>query len=46
MTHEPGLAASGGSLSAAVLAAIDVPVLARLTVTCWQMGPTSRPDRL
>ncbi len=32
-----GLAAAGGSLAAAVLAAIDVNVLARLTVTCWQM---------
>ena len=33
-----GLATAGGSLAAAVLAAIDVHVLARLTVTCWQMG--------
>ena len=32
-----GLASAGGSLAAAVLAAIDVHVLARLTVTCWQM---------
>jgi hypothetical protein len=41
MGHRPacllrghGLAAGGGSLAAAVLAAIDVHVLARLTVTC------------
>jgi ribulose-5-phosphate 4-epimerase/fuculose-1-phosphate aldolase len=33
-----GLAAGGGSLAAAVLTAIDVHVLARLAVTCWQMG--------
>ena len=33
-----GLVTAGGSLAAAVLAAIDVHVLARLTVTCWQMG--------
>lgn len=33
-----GLASAGQSLAAAVLAAIDVHVLARLTVTCWQMG--------
>jgi 3,4-dihydroxyphthalate decarboxylase len=32
-----GLATAGESLAAAVLAAIDVHVLARLTVTCWQM---------
>lgn len=32
-----GLAAAGESLAAAVLAAIDVDALARLTVTCWQM---------
>lgn len=33
-----GLAAGSGSLAAAVLTAIDAHVLARLTVTCWQMG--------
>src|ERR1022692_2545616 len=32
-----GLAAAGQTLAAAMLAAIDVHVLARLTVTCWQM---------
>ena len=32
-----GLASAGGSLATAVLAAIDVHILARLTVTCWQM---------
>jgi ribulose-5-phosphate 4-epimerase/fuculose-1-phosphate aldolase len=32
-----GLAATGRSLVVAMLAAIDVHVLARLTVTCWQM---------
>jgi ribulose-5-phosphate 4-epimerase/fuculose-1-phosphate aldolase len=32
-----GLATAGKSLAAAMLAAIDVHVLARLTVTCWQM---------
>jgi ribulose-5-phosphate 4-epimerase/fuculose-1-phosphate aldolase len=32
-----GLATVGQSLAAAMLAAIDVHVLARLTVTCWQM---------
>jgi ribulose-5-phosphate 4-epimerase/fuculose-1-phosphate aldolase len=32
-----GLAAAGPSLAAAMLAAIDVHMLARLTVTCWQM---------
>jgi ribulose-5-phosphate 4-epimerase/fuculose-1-phosphate aldolase len=32
-----GLATAGQSLAAAMLAAIDVHVLARLTVTCWQM---------
>ncbi len=32
-----GLATAGKTLAAAMLAAIDVHVLARLTVTCWQM---------
>src|SRR5450759_4802624 len=32
-----GLATVGQSLAAAMLAAIDVHVLVRLTVTCWQM---------
>jgi 3,4-dihydroxyphthalate decarboxylase len=32
-----GLASAGGSLATAMLAAIDVHILARLTVTCWQM---------
>jgi 3,4-dihydroxyphthalate decarboxylase len=32
-----GLATAGRSLAAAMLAAIDVHVLAGLTVTCWQM---------
>jgi ribulose-5-phosphate 4-epimerase/fuculose-1-phosphate aldolase len=35
-----GLVTRGPSLAAAMLAAIDVHVLARLTVTCWQ---TQRP---
>lgn len=35
-----GLVSCGSSLAAAMLAAIDVHVLARLTVTCW---PAQRP---
>jgi ribulose-5-phosphate 4-epimerase/fuculose-1-phosphate aldolase len=37
LLHGHGLATAGQSLAAAMLAAIDVHVLARLTVTCWQM---------
>jgi 3,4-dihydroxyphthalate decarboxylase len=35
-----GLVATGDSVAAAMLTAIDVHALARLTVTCWQMGRT------
>ncbi|HEY6275314.1 MAG TPA: class II aldolase/adducin family protein [Streptosporangiaceae bacterium] len=46
-----GLVATGESVAAAMLAAIDVHALAKLTVTCWQMGrvplevdPGDHPD--